>query len=475
MDSLEHYEGSYCTRSGWIYDNEESTLNLNAQVLQAGKISFYRKVSCENDPNGTNYDYLGFYIDNVEMGRWDGSVDWTKETFDVTQGYHTFKWVYHKDYSVSWGSDCVWIDFITFPPIAGAYPIISASPTTFEKSLDMGQTDDDSFLVSNNGGGILNFSALVFDTLANKGSQESDNLSGSYINCFTEGFVPGQEFAWTFEVHNLSPDNEYIRHIKMDFPLGIMVSTVTNFSGGSLGDLQFQGTTGDSATLNWHGTSTGNRGVIKPGETATTIITGTMNESFFNDVFIVYSIRGDNIGAEPHTPSGYVKLKNFSLPNTWLTLSDNFGSLFGGQSDTVMVHFDAQNLPANSYSCDVVVKDLFNNSIIIPVIMHVQDTTAINLDKNRNNTLSVKSYPNPFNKFVRIEVSIPAPARISASVYNLNGIKIRTLVTNTSCSDKCLLIWDGINDNGSLSSSGVYYCKIETCNRVVTTKLILMR
>jgi hypothetical protein len=416
---LEYYEGSYCARSGWIDDNQESTLNMNVDVLQNGEISFYRKVSCENDPSGTNYDYLGFYIDNIEMDKWDGFLDWAKVTFNVTSGYHTFKWVYKKDYSAASGSDCAWVDFITFPPIAGAYPVLTASPAIFEKSLDMGQTSVDSFIVSNTGGGILDFSASVFDTSANKGSGETDNLTGSFINCDTVGFIPGQNFAWTFTVHNNSPDNEYINHIKMDIPQGVLVDAATNFSGGSLGDLQFQGTTGNGATLDWHGTSLGGRGVIKPGETASTIISGTVNESFFTDAFIVYSIRGDNFGAPPHTPSGYVKLLNFSLPNTWLTLSDPSGTLFGGQSDTVRVHFNAQNIPASDYSCSIIVKDLFNNSVVIPVLMHVIDTTTISQINDPEIKWVASCYPNPFRNFTRIDYVIRQQTNMKAEVYDL--------------------------------------------------------
>jgi hypothetical protein len=475
VDGLEHYEGNYCTRSGWIVDNEESTLNLNVQVLQNGKISFYRKVSCENDPNGTNYDYLGFYIDNIEMSRWDGNLNWAKVSFDVTPGYHTFKWVYHKDYSLSVGSDCAWVDFITFPPIAGAFPVISASPATFEKSLDMGQVSDTSFIVFNDGGGILDFSALVFDTTANKGSGETDNLTGSYISCSIQGFLPGQDFAWTFTVHNNSPDNEYINHIKMDFVPGILINTATNFSGGSLGDLQFQGTTGNGATLNWHGTSPGGMGVIKPGETAATIISGTVDESIFNDIFIVYSIRGDNTGTQPHAPSGYVKLNNYSLPNTWLTLSDNFGTLFGGQSDTVMVHFNAQNLPANSYSCNIVINDLFNNSVVIPVVMHVLDTTTISRINDPENKWNTTCYPNPFSNLTRIGYGIPCQTNMKVEVFDINGHKVKILVSTLQKAGNYYLTWDGTNDSGNPVASGVYYCRFQSGEKNESVKMILMR
>jgi hypothetical protein len=321
----------------------------------------------------------------------------------------------------------------------------------------------------------MDFAALVFDTATNKGSGETDNISGSFITCSTQGFVPGQDFAWTFTVHNNSPDNEFINHVKIDFVPGILVNTATNFSGGSLGDLQFQGTTGNGATLNWHGTSAGGKGVIKPGETAATLITGTVDESVYNDLFIVYSIGGDSTGAQPHATSAHVKLLNYSLPNTWLTLSDNFGTLYGGQSDTVRVHFNAQDLPANSYSCTIVVNDLFNNSVVIPVLMHVLDTTTINQVIDLENKWIVSCYPNPFRNLTRIEYSIPHLANVKMDVYDVNGHKVRTLVNKAHLTGKYSLTWDGTNDNGNPVSSGVYYCRYQSGEKNETIKMVLMR
>ena len=475
VDALEHYEGSYCTRSGWIYDNEESTLNLNVDVFQNGKISFYKKVSCENDPNGTNYDWLGFYIDNMEMGKWDGSIDWSKEIFDVTKGYHTFKWVYHKDYSVSWGSDCVWVDFITFPPFTGAYPNLSAVPHLFEKTLDMGQQTDDNIYVSNNGGGIMYFAASVFDTSAGKDNHNPYNLSGSYINCSIDGFVPGQAFTWSFTVHNLGTDNEYIKHIKMDFPQGIHVTSATNFSGGSLGDLTFQNNTGNGPSMNWHGTSTGGKGVIKPGEIATTIISGNIDKSFYQDAFIVYSIRGDSTGIDPHNPPGYVKLNNFSLPNTWLTLGNNFGTLFGSHSDTINVHFDARNRAPKDYTCNILVKDRFNNDVIIPTIMHVNDTTSVNQVGNMSNDLAIHCYPNPFGRFTRINYQLPKSSAITAEIFEPNGNRVLTLINKKQLAGKYEMIWDGTNKSGVPVSPGIYYCRIQTGENTGTIKLVLLK
>ena len=103
--------GTYCAKSGTISDRQSTSLVLTIEVLAAGDLSFYKKVSSEN-----NYDFLRFYIDNVEKGSWSGNVNWSQESYPVTAGTHTFKWTYEKDAYVSNGSDCAWIDDIQFPP-----------------------------------------------------------------------------------------------------------------------------------------------------------------------------------------------------------------------------------------------------------------------------------------------------------------------------------------------------------------------
>ena len=53
---------------------------LDVEVLEDGDISFYRMVSCEDDVND-NYDFLAFYIDDVEIsGCNNGSQSRTTKT-----------------------------------------------------------------------------------------------------------------------------------------------------------------------------------------------------------------------------------------------------------------------------------------------------------------------------------------------------------------------------------------------------------
>jgi hypothetical protein len=110
IDSTNKHNGSYSARSAVISDSQVSDLSINVNCLSQDTISFYVKVSSEE-----NYDILHFYIDGVEQLSLSGTVGWTKKSFVVSSGQHTFLWEYAKDYSQSAGSDCAWIDDVKLP------------------------------------------------------------------------------------------------------------------------------------------------------------------------------------------------------------------------------------------------------------------------------------------------------------------------------------------------------------------------
>ena len=474
MDTNAPYEGIYDSRSGWIFDNQESTMVMNINVLEAGTISFMKYVSCENDPNGTNYDYLAFLIDDVEMGRWDSVITWSKETYPISAGYHTIKWLYHKDYSVSAFWDCALIDFIKFPAFEGALPVLSVSPPSIYKNIDPWQTGTEPVYVANPGGGELDFSAMVFDTITNKKTKSVENLEGSYIECYTDGFVPGQAFSWTFCLHNQSTDNENIKDVRIEFPWDITVNTATNFSGGSLGDLVFTGTTGGAADLNWHGQTTGGQGVVKPGETATALVTGTIPEPYMNDVFLVYIMKGDSTGSQLHRSPGYMKLNNFGLSNTWLSLTNNTGSLLHNESDTIMLQFTTNGLDTGSHTCSVIVRDFYNNKVVIPVTMHIQGPVNIP-GINTDNPHALMACPNPFTASTRIRYQLDESSDVMLLIADIRGKTVRTLFRKLQGKGRYEATWDGTGDIGAPVPPGVYTCRLTDGKRMSVIKLVTVK
>ena len=151
------YEGTYCTQSGTITDSQTSELILEGNVLTAGNISFYCKVSSES-----SYDYLKFFIDDVQQEQWSGTVDWSEVSYAVSAGTREFKWQYYKDGSVSTGSDCAWIDYIIFPSMGVPQPVdISYNPSSFSKVLEVDSSTSDNLTIGNSGGSTLDYTATV--------------------------------------------------------------------------------------------------------------------------------------------------------------------------------------------------------------------------------------------------------------------------------------------------------------------------
>ena len=112
ITSSEAFEGNNSIKSANISDNQKSEISISLYYDSNDEISFYKKVSSEE-----TYDFLNFYIDDKQKGSWSGEVDWTKETYPILEGLHTFKWEYIKDGYQNSGNDCAWIDFVKLPQV----------------------------------------------------------------------------------------------------------------------------------------------------------------------------------------------------------------------------------------------------------------------------------------------------------------------------------------------------------------------
>jgi hypothetical protein len=119
------HTGTRSAKSGAIGANGTTELSISLNVVATGNLSFWRKVSTE-----AAYDFLKFYIDNVETASWAGTQNWAQFTYSIPVGTHTFKWAYIKDYGGTGGSDCVWLDDIAFPLTGDANVPLFFSPVT---------------------------------------------------------------------------------------------------------------------------------------------------------------------------------------------------------------------------------------------------------------------------------------------------------------------------------------------------------
>jgi hypothetical protein len=112
VTSSKAHSGSCAAQAGDISDSGSTYLELRDIVISKS-ITFWYKVSSER-----GYDFLRFYIDGQERGKWSGETDWQLAgPFPVTPGTHTLTWEYTKDITISKGDDTAWVDDISFASV----------------------------------------------------------------------------------------------------------------------------------------------------------------------------------------------------------------------------------------------------------------------------------------------------------------------------------------------------------------------
>jgi hypothetical protein len=103
--SDQYYYDNDSAKSGAITHNQLCSIETAINLTMPKELRFHWKASSE-----ANYDYLKFYIDGTLQYQVSGEVDWQQKSYTMVPGWHTLRWVYAKDKSISRGSDCGWVD-----------------------------------------------------------------------------------------------------------------------------------------------------------------------------------------------------------------------------------------------------------------------------------------------------------------------------------------------------------------------------
>jgi hypothetical protein len=83
--------------------------------------------------------------------------------------------------------------------------------------------------------------------------------------------------------------------------------------------------------------------------------------------------------------------------------------------------------------------------------------------------------PNPSRGNVGISYDLPVETQVSLKVYNLSGQLVRSLVSGKEKAGYKHVSWDGRSENGSRTSSGVYFYRLEAGSFTATRKMVVVR
>ena len=87
----------------------------------------------------------------------------------------------------------------------------------------------------------------------------------------------------------------------------------------------------------------------------------------------------------------------------------------------------------------------------------------------------MQNYPNPFNPSTSIRFSIPKLSKISISIYNVNGQKVKSLLNGTMSPGYHHINWYGDDENGILVPNGIYLYIMGTSSFVEKRKMLFIK
>ncbi len=90
---------------------------------------------------------------------------------------------------------------------------------------------------------------------------------------------------------------------------------------------------------------------------------------------------------------------------------------------------------------------------------------------------SISVYPNPFNPTANISLSInenDIQQPVSVEIFNVKGQLVKTIVNNEVV-QTTNFVWNGKDNNGDSTSSGMYFVKMKTVTSEVSKKMLLLK
>lgn len=199
-------------------------------------------------------------------------------------------------------------------------------------------------------------------------------------------------------------------------------------------------------------------------------------------VFISHAkLYNTNNTALPYEVKAYIKTRS-NVSNAkvnWSTdtaLGFNQLTMTALAGDTFRTSIPAQPLGTNVYyyiSANSNSGRTVTKPLTAPVGFYqfkIDISTGINNEQNAYNFELSQNYPNPFNPITSIAFEIPSTGIVKLKVYDLLGKEVATLINEVKQSG-----YYKVDFNASNLSSGIYFYRLETDNKIEIKKMTLLK
>ncbi len=84
-------------------------------------------------------------------------------------------------------------------------------------------------------------------------------------------------------------------------------------------------------------------------------------------------------------------------------------------------------------------------------------------------------YPNPFNPSTTIDYTLSVSSDVALSIYDMQGRIVRSLVSGNQDAGTYNVIWNGLNESGEQSASGIYLVMMEANGNIYQQSITLLK
>jgi hypothetical protein len=85
------------------------------------------------------------------------------------------------------------------------------------------------------------------------------------------------------------------------------------------------------------------------------------------------------------------------------------------------------------------------------------------------------NFPNPFNPSTKIAFELPKASHVKLMIYDIVGREVAQVADADYPAGYTELTWNGINKNGNLVSSGVYFYRISSDKWSKVKKMLMLK
>ncbi|MCK4546946.1 MAG: hypothetical protein KAW17_05825 [Candidatus Eisenbacteria sp.] len=118
----------------------------------------------------------------------------------------------------------------------------------------------------------------------------------------------------------------------------------------------------------------------------------------------------------------------------------------------------------------------YNRIPVFEPVTVTTDPTGVTVRTQTHGELSlIGNYPNPFNPMTTVTFSVPERSAVRMDVYSVTGAHVRALVARTYDAGTHHVVWDGTNTSGVILPGGVYLCRMQCGDAVMTKKMVMAK